>query len=83
MKCHYHVSFFVVHIMHYNASLFVCQGIIPHSCLSATSTRNSQYKLYLPNVCTSLCKSIIVYQSIAIWNALPVELKKLSSFKSL
>ena len=68
--------------MHYNASLFVNQGIILRSGLSATSTRNSQYNLYLPYVRMSLYKTSIVYRSIALWNELPVEIKKLSSFKS-
>ena len=73
--------------MYYNASLFVSlfvsQGIIPRSGLSATSTRNSQYNLYLPYVRMSLCKSSIVYQSIAFWNALLVELKKIGIFQKL
>ena len=72
--------------MHHNAILFVSllvsRGIIPRSCLSATSTRNSYYNLYLPYVSSSLYKRSTVYQSIALWNALPVELQQLSSFKS-
>ena len=60
------LSCFIFHcyVMHYNASLFISQNIIPHSGLSATSTHNSQYNLYLPYVRTSLCKSSIVYKSI-------------------
>ena len=60
---------FRCYVMHYNASLsvslFVRQGILPRSGLSGTSTRNSQYNLYLPYVRTSLCKSSIVYHRIA------------------
>ena len=58
--------FFRCYIMHYNASLFVslfvCQGrhIISRSGLSATSTRISQFNLYLPYIRTSLCKISIV-----------------------
>ena len=73
-------SFFRCYNIHYIASLFVSlfvsQGIIPRSGLSATiiprsglsatSARNSQYYLYLPYVCMSLCKINIVYQSIAL-----------------
>ena len=58
--------FFRCYIMHYNANLFVSQEIISRRGLSATSTRNSQYNLYLPYVRTSLCKSSIVYQSITL-----------------
>ena len=43
---------------------------------------NSLYNFYLPYVRMFLCKSSIIYQSIALWSALSVELKKLSSFKS-
>ena len=53
------------------------------SGLSATSTCNSQYNLHLPYVRTPLCKSSIVYQSIALWNALPVEFKKIVIFQKL
>ena len=71
--------------MHFNAilfvSLFVSRSIIPRSGLSATSTHNSQNNLYLPYLRTSVCKNRIVYQSISLWSALPVELKKLSPFK--
>ena len=74
--------FSLFYIIHYNASLLVSQEILPRSGLSATSSCNSQYYLYLLYVRTSLCKSSIVYKSIALWNALPAELKKLSSFKS-
>ena len=66
---------FRYYIVHYNTSFFVSQGIKSRSGLNATSNRNLQNNLYLPHVRTFLCKSSIVYQSIALWNALPVELK--------
>ena len=71
---------FCCYIVLYNAnlfvSLFVSQGIVRHSGLNITTTRNWQHGLYMPYVRTSLCK--IVFKSMA----LPVELKNLPSFKS-
>ena len=83
MKCHYHVSFFVV-ILCIIILVFLLVKVLycMRSGLSAKSTHNSQYNLFLPYVRTSLFKRSIVYQNIALWNALPVLLKKLSSFKS-
>ena len=79
--------FFRSYIMHYNVSLFVIlfvsQGIVPRSCLSATNTHYAQFEVYLPCIRTSLCESSIVYQSIALWNALPVELKNCHLSKTL
>ena len=85
MKCHYHISFFVVIlcIITLLTSLYVSQGIILRNDLRATSTRNSPYNLYLPYVHISQCKSSIFYQSIAQWNVLPVELKKIVIFQKL
>ena len=68
-------------IFHTIRAKVILLGIIPRSGLSANSTRNSQYKIDLPYVRTSLCKSsinkLLLYGICCQFNY-----KKLLSFKS-
>jgi hypothetical protein len=67
--------------LQYNASLFNNQGIVVRRDVNAINTRNSNTDFYVPFVRTSIRKISIVIHSINVWNALPIELKMLSSLK--